>query len=258
MPKKLTQEDFIQRAKNVHGDKYDYSEVNYINSSTKVKIICPIHGGFEQIPNNHLRGAGCFRCKYEDAKTPLYGVGVNDCSERVFLSKKHDKSYACWRSMFVRCYSKIYQAECPTYKGCSVCEEWHLFSNFKKWFDDNYKVGYALDKDIIIQGNKVYSPATCCFVPQRINNLLTDHRAARGQNAIGVNFSKKLNKFIARYSSKGKSIHIGCFDTEHEAYEAYKQAKYSEIKRVAKESLEKGEIDIKVYNALLDYKISED
>lgn len=57
----------------------------------------------------------------------------------------------------------------PTYEGCTVCDEWLYFSNFKKWFDENYIEGFQLDKDIIIRGNKVYSPQTCCFVPKEIN-----------------------------------------------------------------------------------------
>lgn len=62
MPNKLTTEQFIQKAREVHGDKYDYSLVDYINSSTKVKITCHEHGEFEQVPNNHLQGAGCIKC----------------------------------------------------------------------------------------------------------------------------------------------------------------------------------------------------
>ena len=62
MPNKLTTEQFIQKAREVHGDKYDYSLVEYINSSTKVKITCHEHGEFEQVPNNHLQGAGCIKC----------------------------------------------------------------------------------------------------------------------------------------------------------------------------------------------------
>ena len=62
MRKKLTTEQFIEKAKKVHGDKYDYSKVNYINKHTKVCIICPEHGEFYQSPNNHLSGNGCRKC----------------------------------------------------------------------------------------------------------------------------------------------------------------------------------------------------
>lgn len=60
---KYTIEDFIKKAKQVHGDKYDYSKVEYINSQTKVCIICPKHGEFWQAPGEHLYGYGCKHCK---------------------------------------------------------------------------------------------------------------------------------------------------------------------------------------------------
>ena len=60
--KRLTNEEFIEKAKLVHEDKYDYSKVQYKNTATKVCIICPEHGEFWQTPNNHLFGAGCPTC----------------------------------------------------------------------------------------------------------------------------------------------------------------------------------------------------
>lgn len=62
MPKKLSQEQFINRAKEIHGNKYDYSKVNYIGSENKVCIICPEHGEFWQTPHEHLRGGNCPKC----------------------------------------------------------------------------------------------------------------------------------------------------------------------------------------------------
>ena len=59
---KISKDDFIQKANIVHKNKYDYSKVAYINTSTKVCIICPEHGEFWQTPNNHLFGAGCPTC----------------------------------------------------------------------------------------------------------------------------------------------------------------------------------------------------
>ena len=57
-----TNEEFIEQAKNIHGDKYDYSNVDYKNAKTKVEIICPVHGPFEQTPDSHLSGRGCISC----------------------------------------------------------------------------------------------------------------------------------------------------------------------------------------------------
>ena len=68
MSKKLTNEEFIKVANNIHNNKYDYSLVNYINAKTKVKIICLVHGVFEQTPNNHTSISnknGCPVCKNE-------------------------------------------------------------------------------------------------------------------------------------------------------------------------------------------------
>ena len=59
---KKTKEQFINEAKSIHGEKYDYSKVEYVNNSTKVRIICPIHGEFYQTPKSHLHGNGCPRC----------------------------------------------------------------------------------------------------------------------------------------------------------------------------------------------------
>ena len=67
--KKLTTEDFIKKAKEIHSDKYDYSLVEYKKSNEKVKIICPIHGVFEQQPNAHLNYKGCFKCGIDKRRT---------------------------------------------------------------------------------------------------------------------------------------------------------------------------------------------
>ena len=62
MRKRKTTEEFIAKAEQIHGARYTYSKVNYIDAKTKVIIICPIHGDFEQTPNNHLSGKGCKNC----------------------------------------------------------------------------------------------------------------------------------------------------------------------------------------------------
>ena len=62
MSKHVTTADFIRRAREIHGDRYDYSKVLYVKAKTKVKIICPDHGDFEQTPANHCSGRGCGEC----------------------------------------------------------------------------------------------------------------------------------------------------------------------------------------------------
>lgn len=63
---KLTNEIFIKRARDIHGDKYNYSKVSYKNFKTKVIIICPIHGEFEQRPDHHLNKVGCKQCGFKN------------------------------------------------------------------------------------------------------------------------------------------------------------------------------------------------
>jgi Zn finger protein HypA/HybF involved in hydrogenase expression len=59
---KLTTEEYIKKAREVHGNRYDYSKVKYVDSQTKVTIICPMHGEFSQSPTSHLQGSGCPKC----------------------------------------------------------------------------------------------------------------------------------------------------------------------------------------------------
>ena len=68
-------EKFIQKSIEIHGNKYDYSKVDYVNSNTKVIIICKEHGDFEQTPNSHTYGKGCMKCRnMKIGKTQLYNI----------------------------------------------------------------------------------------------------------------------------------------------------------------------------------------
>ena len=71
MPKKLTTKEFIQKAKIIHNDKFDYSKVEYNGSKSKINIICPIHGSFYRTPDNHLYSSGCSKCGYHKTKNKI-------------------------------------------------------------------------------------------------------------------------------------------------------------------------------------------
>ena len=62
MPRKLTQAEFIAKSNSIHNNKYDYSQVEYVNISTPITIVCPVHGPFIQIPRDHYTGHGCPSC----------------------------------------------------------------------------------------------------------------------------------------------------------------------------------------------------
>ena len=86
----MTKEQFIRKAKKVHGDKYDYSLVNYKGSHSKVKIICPKHGIFEQLAYMHLQGSGCPKCAIEKIKESLR-TGIQGFIEKA--KKIHGDKY---------------------------------------------------------------------------------------------------------------------------------------------------------------------
>ena len=139
MPKRLTTEQFIAKARKIHGDKYDYSKVVYVNAKTKVCVTCKEHGDFWITPDHLTRGKGCNLC-YRF----ICGIGISD------LSHIHGTdAYTHWKGMIRRCYDKKSLKTRPTYSDCTVCKEWLRFSVFKEWFDKNYIQGYALDKDIL-------------------------------------------------------------------------------------------------------------
>lgn len=255
--RKLTSEEFIERARIIHSDKYDYSKVVYRNARALIVITCPIHGDFKQNPNSHLHGCGCKKCAVHCVKQKnrglVYGKGILDVN---FSCKKDSvtaKAYKVYGSMLGRCYDESHRVYAITYKDCTVCDEWLRFSNFKKWFDENYVEGYALDKDILVKGNKVYSPETCCFVPREINSLLTNRRNHRN-GTIG-SYKTKSGKFIVHCNKYGKPNLVGFFTSEKEAFDAYKKTKESYIKDVAKKYYNEGKITERVYDALMRYEI---
>lgn len=72
MGKKLTKEIFIEKAKAIHGNRYDYSKVEYKNNKTRVCIICPQHGEFWQRPDNHIHGQGCPHCQSSKLEIDMF------------------------------------------------------------------------------------------------------------------------------------------------------------------------------------------
>ena len=181
----------------------------------------------------------------------VYGVGVND-SDYMVNPKVNGKNnicqfYAKWSGMLKRCYSDRYLKGRPTYEGCKVCEEWLTFSAFKLWMTKQDWVGKELDKDLLVQGNKIYSPRSCIFVSRRVNTLLVDCGASRGEFMIGVSIA--INKYSAHCSTPEGNYRIGYFKSELEAHEAYCDIKYKLIAEVAANEGEP------VKSALLRYKI---
>lgn len=168
----------------------------------------------------------------------VYGVGVNDATYLVqpYIDGKRGccPFYLTWRNMLKRCYSPELHLILPTYKGCSVCPEWLLFTSFRSWMERQNWVGLHLDKDIIEHGNKVYCPGKCLFVTAALNALLTNCGLTVGELPPGVCVSGK--KFQAKCSIYGSKKHLGNYPTIREASQAYCKFKHDVILLRAKEN----------------------
>jgi len=159
--------------------------------------------------------------------------------------------YHIWTSMLQRCYDTKNQQRYSTYSDCSVDPIWHNFQTFAEWCSLNHIEGFAMDKDILIKGNKIYSSNTCCFVPRQINQLFTKCNSLRGQYSIGVRFNKLKNKFQSIITICGQHKNLGSFDTPEEAFNKYKFVKEDYIKRMSNKY--KSQLEDNVYQALMNY-----
>lgn len=187
----------------------------------------------------------------------VYGVGVIGDKYPSKVNGVHTKEYKLWTSMLVRCYSDNSKKRRPTYEGCEVSNNFKSYEYFYEWCNKQVGFGvegFELDKDLLIKGNKVYSEDSCVFIPTEINSLLVKRENMRGKYLIGVCWSKTANAFVSRVSrNKGMQEHLGVFNTELEAFRAYKQAKETFIKEQANKF--KSQIDDRAYEALMNYTV---
>ena len=166
--------------------------------------------------------------------------------------------------MLERCYSDTYKKKNPTYIDCEVSDNFKSYEYFYEWCHKQIGFGvdgngnsFQLDKDLLIKGNKVYSESTCVFLPQEINKVLTKSTALRGKHLVGVCWCKTSKAFKAQVGkNKGKQEYLGLFNTELEAFNAYKTAKESFIKELANKL--KSQIDERAYDALINYEVDID
>lgn len=240
-------EQLIYKLKLKYGNRFGYDKVEY--GSKTIILTCPTHGDFEIATNYAFnKTAICPKC--------LYNTRRQHNSDK----KRNPIAHTKWNNMIIRCFNNKYHKKQPTYSTCTVCDEWLDFNNFVEWFEDpanGYRAGYQLDKDLLGGGKKHYSPETCCFIPQTINALMTRGAKIRGKvKSIGV--TMRNGKYIARCNFGHKEAKlVGRYNTEQEAFEAYKNAKRGYIDSLANDLYSKGEITARVYNGLLNYEIKQ-
>lgn len=197
-------------------------------------------------------------------KRTVCGIGyLGDGQFIATDGKKATKCYEMWRGMLRRCYKPNSQKDKENYKNCYVCDEWHNYQNFAKWYSENiYEFNQEkmdLDKDLLIKDNKIYSPQTCLILPHNINSLLCKIKGSRGNLPLGVSQLKK-NSYVVHCSTKFMNLtgnstgYIGHFNNVNDAFQTYKEYKEKLVKYIADKY--KNDLPIKVYNALYEYEVN--
>ena len=221
--RKITLEEFIRRAREIHGDKYDYSQVNLVNMTTKITIICPIHGPFEQLPHKHLQGNGCNKC----------GNKCQDTDSFIEKARQiHGNKYNYSQVRYIDANTKV-TIICPIHgpfeqtpalhllgHGCKHCHK----RSGKHKLEDKYSVRYSTETWIAkakeIWGNKyIYDKVVyvnnstkvtiICPIhgPFEINP--SDHLRGYGCRECATDKSKLT---IEDFISKARKIHGDKYD----------------------------------------------
>jgi hypothetical protein len=239
--------------KNREGDKRknkfgsNMTIVEYISSN---EIIIEFEDGYRTQNNYGNFKKGLIKNPYN--KT-IYGVGfigIENYSNLKNLS--YEKSYQVWRDMMYRCYNLKSKAYSDKY----VNEEWHNYSMFKTWFDNNYYTieneTIHLDKDVLYERNKEYSSKNCIFVPQTISQVFQRNDRKGKKLPIGViPYGEHLYQAVMCDNIIKERISSKVFDVVEDAHAEYIQMKRDYILRLAEHY--KNIIPQKLYDKLIIY-----
>lgn len=252
-----------------HGMSISYVS-GYIDNYTPCNYVCAVHGDFSNVPVNTTSGSkkrnGCPSCSSVNRRTSarnalLYGVGLNDWEGSVTIGyAKKIPEYQMWKDLLKRVYSEKYHAKSNTYIGVTIDPRWH---SLKAFIDDVSKLknyenalhnGYALDKDIVLNGNRHYSKETCCFVPPEVNIQFTTMNKTNGLPK-GVYRTTKGNCFACDCKVDGKTVYLGSYKTQEEAFIVRKVVKQKEMKKLADKY--RGVLDERVIHKLDNFDYNE-
>ena len=246
----------IDRIGEISYNKYN-NKMTIVEYKNSKNIIVEFSNKYKTHTNYIAFKKGDVRNPYDKS---VYGVGFwGEDGIRLSINGVKNNSYIVWVEMLRRCYSYRFHLNNLTYVNCLVCENWHNYSNFKKWYDDNFyqleNFKMCLDKDILVKENKIYSPETCIFVPSFMNLLFVKNDKTRGEFPIGVRSYKITNKikYRSQYIKNKELFCLGSYDTPEEAFYAYKKAKEDHIKEIADQY--KNKIPEKLYNVLINYRV---
>ena len=246
---------------NINNQCYTMKVVDYIdNRNVIVEFQDEFHEQVKSTWGNFKRG------NVKNHYAPFVcGIGKVGIKYPAMINRQKTKEYASWSSMITRCYTQtIIKGEnhYRRYENAEVCKEWLLFENFYEWLhsQENFDKWIlldkgAIDKDILIKGNKIYSPETCCLVPNYVNALFLKSDRIRGKYPIGVTYKTRDKVFEVQCRLNGKEAYLGRCNTPEQGFLLYKKVKESYIKQVAQEEYNKGNITKRCYDAMMNYQV---
>ena len=204
--------------------------------------------GFETITRESHILEGNVRNPYHPR---VYGVGYT--GEGIYSKTTHELIYKMWSRMLERCYSDKWHVKKPSYIECTVHEKWHNLQNFAEWFTKQKYcgVGYELDKDLLIKGNKVYGSDTCLLIPRKINSTINVANSSNTTGFVGV--IRHFGKYQSNITVNGKTRTLGTFNTPEEASAAYVKVKEQYVKDIA--ISKKEAICKKTFDALMKWSV---
>ena len=192
----------------------------------------------------------------------VYNVGVIGVKYPRVTKGNKTTEYITWCGILSRCFDEKEKIKSPTYKDITCCNEWLLYENFYEWLHsqpnfDKWLNGdrWAIDKDILVKGNKVYSSDTCCLVSQNVNTLFVKKDKNRGNLPIGVCKHGNTFQSLCQNPFTKKQEYLGSYNTIEEAFLEYKNYKEKIIKQVAQIEFDNGNITKECYEAMMKYEV---
>lgn len=181
----------------------------------------------------------------------ICGVGyIGVGKHKTGTARKKNKSYAVWEDMMYRCYNERLRESHLAYADCTVCKEWHNYQVFADWYEENFYTindgRMHLDKDILVKDNRIYSPRTCMFVPQRINMIFM-----KKNRKVDADLQNGITRCVGGYRTQYNLKYLGTYKTLDETLYYYNIEKQIHINEVAEEY--KDRIPPKLYNALINW-----
>ena len=161
-------------------------------------------------------------------------------------ARTHQKSYKHWKKMRSRCYNikELNKKKC--YQNTLICDEWQDYEKYKVWYDEHYIDGWQIDKDLLSDSEKIYSPQTCCFLPIELNAFLSSFTKNSTSNTPCIGVFIRYGRYHARYRTPEKYYNLGTFETLEEAkyaYNSFKKQRFLEHIEKYKDQLEPRVLD---------------